>query len=308
MKCFSVVALLGAAIPSAAQDRDQVNIRLHEWFDRERADGVTDAGHPTTLDLLHAGGQMTFNTYCHWLRKEKRRDEIAIPQPQEEQEDLPTPEFEPVPTIPLFRGGGVGGKYQFGTGLSIPTIDVRSPTDSVSVSFNQIETEGMPGLFLSTTVGFGEFEILLFADYVTGKFDGGSRESERTTSDGHGGSTTVTDRFEFDGKIHLMEIGLAPTLTRFQTDDGTLRVDVAIAAGLYYGELTDLRVARTGEVNESLPVAYERLFGFFAGPTLHGSLRLFERIRLGFFGEFWRLLGDADGWTGLGGVELGIEF
>ncbi len=97
--------------------------------------------------------------------------------------------------------------------------------DSIGVFFDQIDTEAMPGLFLSAMVAFGSFVLTLFAASVAGRFDGGTRESQRTIEStidlGHGEpelvTEVVTDRFSLAGTLWLMKIGVAPVLKRFQS-------------------------------------------------------------------------------------------
>ena len=71
-----VVATMAAAALAQERDRapdgvpkqrpavqNRVNFRLHEWFDEEREDGITDAGHHAPLQLRHPGGQMSYNSF-----------------------------------------------------------------------------------------------------------------------------------------------------------------------------------------------------------------------------------------------------
>lgn len=285
----------------------QVNFRLDEWFDEEREDGVTDARHPKTLDVRHPNGGMSFNTYCHWRKRDKAPASVFEDDEQDEQDDRPPDrQLLPPPALTPFRAVSTGGKLQLPTSLAVPNLEFLSARDGATVDFDSVDAESMPGFFLSTTIAVSGLELRLFADYVTGRFSADPEERTFEIPGERMGDPplTITEAFELAGSLWLMEVGVAPVLKRFSTDDGLFSFDVAVAAGVYFGRLTDVEVERSGSVTETIAGEERSLFGFFAGPTAHASVRLSSAFRAGIFGEFWRLFGDAEGWTGLSGVEI----
>lgn len=318
---YCLVAI--AALPSAAMAqedrtprekkpvRQQVNLRVDEWFDKERSDGVTEAKHPYTL----VAPNFSYDGACHWRRRDRNQTTPFPDPPQDEDEDKPIPELTPVPTSSgLFRDGGGGVKFQIPTRFDVPAFDAISPSDGFAVEFDDVEAEGSPGLFVSTTLGFGDIfglkdvEVVVFVDYVAGRFTGDEDTEERLVPDGRGGFELRADTYNLDGDFWIAEIGVAPILKTFATDDGSFRLDLMLAAGFYFGRLENMKIDRSGATTESFDLSDESVSGFFAGPTAHGFYRISESFRIGAFAEFWRLVGDLDGWTALVGVEARFDF
>jgi len=331
---LTIILLASAALPSAvlAQDgqkpddprakkpiRQQVNLHMDEWFDEERTDGVTNAAHPYTL----VAPNFTYDGACHWRRRDKDRVP-PFPDPDddddqdEDQEDRSRPpDLTPTPRSSgiTFRDVGGGIKYQFASTFGVPTIDAVSPTDSLALDFDEVDADGAPGAFFSTTLRFGDVlglrdvEVAVFANYLGGKFTS-TKSVTLLVDDGRGIGVLVpvTDAYDLQGDFWLMEVGIAPVLKRFATDDGSFSADISLAAGFYFGKLTNLEVNRTGSRVESFSLSDESLKGFFVGPAIHASYRIGGNFRIGAFAEFWRLMGDLDAWTGIGGVEVRFDF
>jgi len=309
--------------------QSHVNFRLDEYFDEEREDGVTDAGHPDTLELRHPNGGFSFNTRCHWRKRERNRPAslFTSPAPGEDQEDeekRPIP--EPIPmSIAPFRSISTGGFFQIPTGVEVPRLSTTFPSDLSAVDFDSIQLEGMPGGMLSTRLAFGEFEFDVFGRYLSGSFEsdplevtrlvastpperppeGREEEEEPPPADP---PRTVTDRFDLSGRLWLIEMGAAPILKRFATPDGLLTAEVGILGGVYVGRLTEMTVTRSGSIEETESVEDRTLFGFLAGPMVRGSIRLAPSFRIGIAGQFVRLFGDVQGWTGGAGLELQLQW
>ncbi|MBI2901305.1 MAG: hypothetical protein HYY17_14065, partial [Planctomycetes bacterium] len=85
-------------------------------------------------------------------------------------------------------------------------------------------------------------------------------------------------------------------------------IELAAEAGIAWGRLTGMEVERSGSASETLAADDENVFAFFAGPLVRASARLGSALRIGAFGEFRRQFGQAEGWAGSGGIEVGVEF
>ena len=300
---MSIVIALLLCLQEAKSD---VNIIIDEHFDEPRADGVTRAGDRRPVTAEHAGGRFTLQTFCHWRRQERP---LRVP-PQDDDEEE-TPRVEPVASSVPIRGAGVGAKYQLGTHVDIPSVG-GAFADGTPVEFGDVDSDPMPGAYLGLNVGVDDFDAIVFVDWLSGPVEA----DDATTRQGFippNRPFLITDSFELTGDLWLLEVGFAPVLKRFET--GALRVDLGVAAGAYFGKLSNLEIARrtfdesTGlTTNEKLSPSDESLFGGFAGPTVHASLALGSGWRVGALVESYRLFGDVSGWSHVAGIEFGRDF
>ncbi|MBI2899366.1 MAG: hypothetical protein HYY17_04230 [Planctomycetes bacterium] len=297
--------------PPAPRDRartNEVRVRLDEWFDEARADGVTEASHPVGADVRHPNGRMTYDGACHWRRRDRQRPVFAGDEQEDQEEREPAKPWPLPQTVSPFRSASAGAMMRFPATFSVPALSFESPADGVIVEFDSIDAALMPGAFLSTTLVFGDFEIVVFGGYLSGRFEADSGGGGASVSEGRGGGGGggTADDFRLSGTLSFLEFGAAPILKRFEF--GVFAIELAAEAGIAWGRLTGMEVERSGSASETLAADDENVFAFFAGPLVRASARLGSAIRVGTTGEFRRQFGQAEGWAGSAGIELRVDF
>lgn len=297
-----MLALIVAfALQEQDESRTETNVRMLEIFDEARDPSHYRHARPA----VYSGGttRVTYDADCLWTGR--RKPPLLIPQDDDQEEEPPEFTRPPVKTGTPFKDAGGGGKIQFPTTLGIPGIDVFSRIDGAAVDYDEIDTEALPGAHLSTTLTLWErFDVEIFLDYVTGRFD--STEKTTIIADVGRGPEPFVESFELEGDVWLLEIGVAPVLWRFE--EGVFSGRFMPAAGVYFGRMQDMSVERSGLTSESIPVSDETLFGGFAGAIVRADVRLGRGWRIEIGGEFFRLFGDADGWSGLALLGFRIDF
>lgn len=292
-----LIALVVCLQDEKPRARSEVHIHLDEHWDEPRRDGVTEAGDAEPLVVPHAGGRFTFESRCHW----RRQQPVPVVPSQDDPDDEPL-EIQPVGKSEPLRGLGGGAKFQLGTRLDIPSVS-GAFADGTAVEFADMDAKAMPGAYFGGTVGVGNFDAIVFVDWLSGPFN--ARDSvTRQGIDSTGRPFSFEEEFELTGDLWLLEVGFAPVLKRFEA--GVLRVDLCLAAGAYVGKLTNLAIERAG--GETLSPSDETLVGGFAGPTVRASLALGGGWRAGALIEYWRLFGDVSGGTAVAGIEFGRDF